>query len=87
MNDGCRGDLSDEAYVTRGWSVIELAKSEAVTQESLGRSPISANLFVAIMAEVYLVVMRAIVLGIADVLASRPNGRRSDSNEQCSAEG
>ena len=34
--------------VTRGWSVIELAKSEAVTQGS----PISANLFVAIMAEV-----------------------------------
>jgi hypothetical protein len=33
------GDLSDEAYRPSGRSVIELAKWEAVTQESLGRSP------------------------------------------------
>jgi len=39
------GDVSDEARKgTFEASEIELAKSEAVTQESLERNPISANL-------------------------------------------
>jgi hypothetical protein len=38
------GDVSDEARRNIQSSEIEFAKSEAVTQESLGRSPISANL-------------------------------------------
>jgi hypothetical protein len=38
------GDVSDEREGTFQPSEIELAKSEAVTQETLGRSPISANL-------------------------------------------
>jgi hypothetical protein len=38
------GDVPDEREGTFQPSEIELAKSEAVTQESLGRSPIGANL-------------------------------------------